>query len=94
MAGERHVPMRRCVVCRTSYPKERLIRFVRDEDGGWRLDARGRAPGRGAWVCSTCAREPDPKRLARGFRGRPDAILTQLRDHMDHEAPDSGGQHG
>ena len=94
MAAERHVPMRRCVVCRTSMPKDRLIRFVRDDDGAWRLDARGRAPGRGTWVCNDGASEADPKRLARGFRGRPDAVVEQLRSHLNPDAHNSGGQHG
>ena len=106
MPVKRHVPMRRCVVCRTSLPKERLIRFVRGDDGAWRLDATGRAPGRGTWVCTPCAQEADPKRLARGFRGRADAVSAQLEKHLEERleeqhrtrpnphAPSSGGQHG
>lgn len=82
MPSERHVPLRRCVACRTSLPKERLIRFVEGADGAWRLDAQGRAPGRGTWICTECAHAADPKRIAKAFRGRPDAVIDQLRAHQ------------
>ena len=32
-------------------PKRELIRVVRAPDGGISLDFRGKAPGRGAYVC-------------------------------------------
>lgn len=94
MPAERHVPLRRCVVCRASLPKEQLVRFVRDASDAWVLDADKRAGGRGAWVCLTCAREADPKRIARGFRGRAEPVVTQLRSHFQPHSPKSGGNHG
>jgi predicted RNA-binding protein YlxR (DUF448 family) len=33
--------------------KAELIRLVRDEDGGVRVDRDGRTAGRGAYVCAT-----------------------------------------
>ena len=94
MPPERHVPLRRCVVCRESLPKEQLVRFVRDASGAWVLDAEMRAGGRGTWVCLECAREADAKRIARGFRGRPEPVVTQLRSHVEPPSPKTGGNHG
>lgn len=94
MSAPKHVPMRRCVVCRTSMPKERLIRFVRTDDAGWQLDPRGRAEGRGTWVCMDCARAQNDKQFARGFRGRADTVVDQLREHLNPDSPKTGGNHG
>ena len=45
------IPMRQCTGCREMKPKRGLIRVVRAPDGGISLDFRGKAPGRGAYVC-------------------------------------------
>ena len=47
----RHVPLRRCVACRTARAKGELTRLVRAPDGRIEVDASGKAPGRGAYVC-------------------------------------------
>jgi predicted RNA-binding protein YlxR (DUF448 family) len=40
------------VGCRESRPKDELLRLVRSAEGELRVDAEGRAEGRGAYVCS------------------------------------------
>lgn len=65
----KHVPLRRCVVCRRSRPQRELIRFYRDQAGAWHLDETGRAGGRGAWLCRDEAACHTPKSLKRFFRG-------------------------
>ena len=45
------IPMRQCTGCREMKPMRELIRVVRAPDGGLSLDVRGKAPGRGAYVC-------------------------------------------
>ena len=45
------IPMRQCTGCREMKPKRELIRVVRAPDGGISRDFRGKAPGRGAYVC-------------------------------------------
>jgi predicted RNA-binding protein YlxR (DUF448 family) len=45
------IPMRQCTGCREMKPKRELIRVVRAPDGGISLDFKGKAPGRGAYVC-------------------------------------------
>ncbi len=44
------IPMRRCVACGTSRPKQELIRIVTTE-GSAQVDASGRKNGRGAYLC-------------------------------------------
>ncbi len=44
-------PMRMCAGCRGRAPKKELIRVVRTPEGELLLDARDKAPGRGAYIC-------------------------------------------
>ena len=46
----KHIPQRTCVGCREVRGKRQLARVVRQADGHVRLDATGKAPGRGAYV--------------------------------------------
>jgi len=45
------IPMRMCVGCGEMCPKRELIRVVRQPDEQIVLDATGKKPGRGAYVC-------------------------------------------
>jgi predicted RNA-binding protein YlxR (DUF448 family) len=47
-----HTPTRTCVACRTERDKRDLVRIVRGADGVVRLDATGKASGRGAYLCA------------------------------------------
>ena len=49
------IPQRQCVGCREKKPKPELIRVVRAPDGAISLDARGKAAGRGAYLCPKAA---------------------------------------
>ncbi|MGX8693035.1 MAG: RNase P modulator RnpM [Clostridia bacterium] len=44
-------PMRQCLGCREQKAKKDLIRVVRSPEGAISLDFRGKASGRGAYVC-------------------------------------------
>lgn len=48
---QKKIPMRQCAGCREMKPKKDLVRVVRAPDGAISLDFRGKAPGRGAYVC-------------------------------------------
>ena len=48
---EKKIPMRQCLGCREMRPKRELVRVVRSPVGEISLDFRGKAPGRGAYVC-------------------------------------------
>ena len=46
------IPMRQCTGCREHKPKRELLRVVRSPEGELSLDARGKKPGRGAYLCA------------------------------------------
>ena len=56
---QKKIPMRQCIGCQTSRPKKELVRVVRAPDGSISIDAVGKKPGRGAYLC------PDPDCLAK-----------------------------
>ena len=58
------IPMRQCVGCREMKPKKELIRVVKSPEGTISLDFRGKAPGRGAYVC------PDMACLKKGIKSK------------------------
>ncbi len=45
------IPMRRCVGCGADKPKKELVRVVRDKEHNLSVDATGKKPGRGAYLC-------------------------------------------
>ena len=61
---QKRIPMRQCVGCREMKPKKELIRAVKSPEGNISLDFRGKAPGRGAYVC------PDPACLKRAIKSK------------------------
>lgn len=61
---EKKIPMRQCLGCREMKPKKDLIRVVRSPEGEISLDFKGKASGRGAYVC------PNPKCLKKAIKAR------------------------
>ena len=58
------IPMRQCLGCREMKPKKELIRVVRSPEGEISLDFRGKANGRGAYLC------PNPECLKKAVKAR------------------------
>ena len=81
------MPMRQCLGCREMKPKKELLRVVRAPDGGVSLDFRGKAPGRGAYICPDMAclqRAIKSRALERAFEAKiPEEIYTQLTEQME-----------
>lgn len=79
-------PMRMCVGCREMKPKQELIRVVRAPDGAVSLDAVGKKPGRGAYVCRSqecLARAIKQKQLERQLEvSLGEEVAQQLRDTL------------
>ena len=48
---QKRVPLRQCLGCREMKPKKELVRVVRSPEGEVSIDAKGKKPGRGAYVC-------------------------------------------
>ena len=61
---EKKIPMRQCLGCREMKPKRELIRVVRSPEGDISLDFKGKASGRGAYVC------PDPQCLKKAIKAK------------------------
>ena len=81
------VPLRQCLGCREMKPKRELIRVVRSPEGAVSLDFRGKAPGRGAYVCRS------PECLKKALKSRaidrafdvtlPPEVIEQLTGQME-----------
>lgn len=86
---KRKIPMRQCLGCRTMFPKRELIRVVRSPKGELSLDFKGKAPGRGAYLC------PNPECLKKARKARaierafemsvPDEVYEALEKRMEEE---------
>ena len=75
-------PQRTCLGCREVRNKNELVRIVRTPEGEVIVDARGRANGRGAYICSNaeCLRKAvRTKALERALKVEiPEAIIESL----------------
>ena len=89
---QKKIPMRQCVGCREMKPKKELIRVVRSPEGAISLDFRGKAPGRGAYLCPDAAclkKAMKAKALNRAFEMEiPQEIYEDLLVSMEE------GDHG
>ncbi|MBQ5406600.1 MAG: YlxR family protein [Oscillospiraceae bacterium] len=80
---QKKIPMRQCLGCREMKPKKELIRVVRSPEGEISLDFRGKANGRGAYVCPNgdCLKKAVKARaLERAFSCR---IPQEVYDALD-----------
>ena len=84
---QKKIPMRQCLGCREMKPKRELIRVVRSPEGAISLDFRGKANGRGAYVCPSadCLKKAvRAKALERALETPiPDEIFAQLQAQME-----------
>ena len=81
------IPMRQCLGCREMKPKKELIRVVRSPEGEISLDFRGKANGRGAYLC------PNPDCLKRAVKAKalehafsaqiPPEVYERLQEEME-----------
>jgi len=64
--------------CREKFPKRELIRVVRSPEGTLALDFKGKAPGRGAYLCG----KPECLKKARKSRSIERALETSVPDEV------------
>ena len=74
---QKKIPMRQCLGCREMKPKKELIRVVRSPEGKIFLDFKGKASGRGAYICH------DPECLKKARRAK------RLERNLECEIPDA-----
>ncbi len=86
---QKKIPMRQCLGCREMKPKKELIRVVRSPEGTISLDFRGKAPGRGAYLCRSgeCLKKAvKSKALERAFSAQiPAEVYERLEREMEAE---------
>lgn len=86
---QKKIPMRQCLGCREMKPKRELIRVVRSPEGEISLDFKGKAPGRGAYICPApaCLKQAiKGKALERAFSTQiPEAVYEKLNEEMEAE---------
>ena len=82
------IPLRRCLGCIESKPKNELCRVVKTADGEIILDKTGKKNGRGAYICSNreCLEKAiKAKRLEKEFDVKiSENIYTELRNMMEN----------
>ena len=55
MVQTKKVPLRKCAGCQEMKDKRELLRVIRTPEGEVRIDATGRANGRGVYLCKSLA---------------------------------------
>ncbi len=88
---QKKIPMRQCLGCREMHPKKELIRIVRSPEGEVSLDSKGKASGRGAYICPKEAclkRAVKAKAIARAFEVEIpqeiyDSLYLQMEEHTN-----------
>ncbi len=84
MPQPKKIPMRQCIGCRTQRPKKELIRVVRSPEGEIGLDFKGKANGRGAYLC------PDPACLKKAVKAK--ALSRALDCEIPQQVYDALGE--
>ena len=92
MPKTRKIPMRMCVGCREMKPKRELTRVVKPQEGDAHIDLKGKAPGRGAYVCASveCFRKARrSKALERALEcSISDEVFSQLEAQIPEIVPE------
>ena len=86
---QKKIPQRQCMGCRERKNKPELIRVVRSPEGTVSLDFRGKAPGRGAYICPTPAclkKAQKSKALERSLEVPiPEEVFARLEQEMEEQ---------
>ena len=84
---QKKIPMRQCLGCREMKPKKELIRVVRSPEDDISLDFKGKAPGRGAYICpnAQCLKKSVRARaLEKAFSAQiPEEVYEKLNEEME-----------
>ena len=81
------IPIRQCLGCREQKAKTKLLRVVRSPEGSVSLDFRGKAPGRGAYICRSgeCLKRAVRSRALERSLGAPipEEVYERLREELE-----------
>lgn len=83
------IPLRRCLGCFESKPKNELYRIVKTKEGEILLDKTGKLNGRGAYICKSkdCLEKAiKAKRIEREFEMKvSNEIYTELKNRIEND---------
>lgn len=68
---QKKVPDRMCIACNEMKPKKELVRVTGDKEGHVAVDLKGKANGRGAYICRSAdcyAKARKGKKLERALK--------------------------
>lgn len=81
-------PERMCIVCRTMYTKDHLIRVVKNKEGNYLFDTTHKNDGRGAYICKNeeCITKCFKKKLLnKAFKANiSEEIYAKLLEDYEH----------
>lgn len=84
--ANKNIPLRKCLGCNEMKAKQDLIRIIRTPEGNILFDEKGKANGRGAYICknSQClAKAMKSKALERSLKvSVPQNIFEELEKEM------------
>ncbi|HAN10400.1 MAG TPA: DUF448 domain-containing protein [Clostridiales bacterium] len=82
------VPLRKCLGCQVMKDKRELIRIVKPSEGDIFVDLKGKANGRGAYICKSkkCLNDAKKKKtLERNFKVN---ISEELYEKLEEQIKD------
>ena len=88
---QKKIPQRQCMGCRERKAKKELIRVVRGVDGTVSLDFSGKAPGRGAYLCSSAECLKKAIRSKALDRSLETQIPQEVYDRLEKEMEQNNG---
>ena len=86
MQKQKKIPQRKCIACQDRDAKRDLVRIVKNKEGQIFLDKKGKANGRGAYMCNyvECLNKAiKSKALSRAFKMEvPEEVYESLRKEI------------
>ena len=86
---DKKIPLRQCVGCRAMSDKRNMVRVVKSPEGELSIDHKGKANGRGAYICNSVeclAKAIKNKGLERSLKvSVPTEILERLTKELNSE---------
>ena len=87
---EKKLPMRKCLGCNESFEKKSLIRVVRTPENTICLDFKGKASGRGAYICKNLTCFNKARKANRFERNLDCKIPDEVYETLEKELLDNG----
>ena len=84
---KKKTPERQCMGCNERFPKNTLLRVVRDPAGNVSLDFTGKKSGRGAYICKNVAclkKAQKTRRLSRVLECEiPEEVFSKMEEELN-----------